>query len=818
MRFLLAASLLSGVAALNYELLWLRKLTLVAGSTQAAISSVLAAYFLGLALGNVLAGRIADRLRRPLVVYAAAELLIGVWALVFGPALAAFEDLHARAVVSLPIGSPLIHALRLGGAAVLLLLPTTAMGATLPLLAQFARRDVEEASRRSAWLYGVNTLGAMLGAFTTGFYLIEHFGVSRPLVGTALLNVACAALVLPLWRRTRLDGESSRRTPLPPLSPLAVALLVAFAALGFANIAAEVVWTRTFALIFWNDTYIFTTILLLYLFGIGAGSLAGGAALRRVRRPLFALGSLQLVSAAWTAGMIFVVPQTARVLGFRGEAFGVLLRSYFVTVAVGILPQTLVMGATFPLLVRAATAHARQVGGIVGRALAWNTIGGVAGALVAGFVILEHLGLAAGLLLVAVLTALVGLALCVGSREGRRRSWAPALIFLAVLLALAKLPTLPDSLVAMHFPPHAGMRILETRPSVHGTVTVTEESSGERRIWINGSWVARETGHTAQGYIPWIFHGGDVRSALGICFGTGRTFGALLHAGVAELDLVDINAAVIDLSRHWFARSNFGVIDSPAARIVVADGRTFVRYGHRRYDLVTLEPLQMHTKGVVSFYTEEFYREAKARMEPGAVLSQWMPLYLVSPHEFRSLLRTFVSVFPNSLLWGRGPEMMLLGFNVEGAAPAFDTARMGSRLASPWIASELEREWIFEDLDLLLYAQLDGPAMGRLAADGDVYTDDRPTLEFTAPRSHHSLRANLAAVYENLVPLTSLFDLPNPQVAALLEEMRGIQFDVFLGGMPTSRVQPRMAEFHARIREAIEKGPPAQAAEGPQSP
>lgn len=816
MGFLLLASLLSGVAALNYELLWLRQLTLVAGSTQAAISSVLAAYFLGLALGNMLAARVAHRLRRPLVAYAVVELVIAAWAFLFGPALHAFEGLHARILASVPFGSPVLHGVRLGGAAALLLVPTTAMGATLPLLAQFARGCLDDASRRSAWLYGANTLGAMLGAFATGFFLIEHFGVARPLAGTALLNLACAACVIPLLRRARLDGETSPRPGVPPLSRLAVTLLAAFTALGFANIAAEVVWTRTFALIFWNDTYIFTTILLLYLCGIGVGSLAGGALLRRIRHPVFLLGLLQVLSATWTAGMIFVVPPVAQALGFRGEAFGVLLRSYFATVAVGILPQTLLMGATFPLLVRAATEQARQVGGIVGRALAWNTIGGVAGALVAGFVILEHLGLTTGILLVAGLTGCVGLALCLVSREGRRRAWVPALVFLAGLVALGKLPPLPDSLVAMHFPARAGVRILATQPSVHGTVTVTEEASGERRLWINGSWVARETGHTAQGYIPWIFHGGEVRSALGICFGTGRTFGALLNAGVAELDLVDINAAVIDMSRHWFARSNFGVIDSPRARIIVADGRTFVRHADRLYDLITLEPLQMHTKGVVHFYTQEFYREVKARMRPGAILSQWMPLYLVSPSEFRSLLKTFVSVFPNSLLWGRGPEMMLLGFHTEGTRLEFDEAQMDSRLASPWIAAELEREWIFEKLDLLLYAQLDGPAMARLAAAGETYTDDLPALEFTAPRSRHSLRANLAAVQENAVPLASLFDLPNPQVAALLEEMRGIQFDVFLGGMPVSQVKPRMTEFHTRIREAVQQeGPPAERAEGP---
>ncbi len=136
------------------------------------------------------------------------------------------------------------------------------------------------------------------------------------------------------------------------------------------------------------------------------------------------------------------------------------------------------------------------------------------------------------------------------------------------------------------------MRILETRPSVHGVVAVTEESTGERRVWINSGWVARERGHTSLGYIPWILHGGEVNSALGICFGTGRTFGAMLNAGVGQMDLVDINRSVIGLSRKWLSRSNFGIIGNPRANIVVDDGRNFVRYGQSEYDLITLEPLQ----------------------------------------------------------------------------------------------------------------------------------------------------------------------------------------------------------------------------------
>ena len=506
--------------------------------------------------------------------------------------------------------------------------------------------------------------------------------------------------------------------------------------------------------------------------------------------------------------MIYVVPVVASRLGYEMEDFWVLLRSYFGAVAVGTLPQTLCMGATFALLVRASMAHAQQAGGIVGRALACNTMGGVLGASVAGFVLLDRWGLQAGVLVVAISTAMVGLVLCGWTRSGRRRMWIPAAgVGLPVAAAMVwSPPKLPDSLIRMQFQPELGTRILETRPNVHGTVSVTEETTGERRVWINNIWVARERAHTTLGYIPWLLHPGEVRSALGICVGTGRTFGALLNCGVEELDLVDINASVIALSRYWLGRSNFGVLDNPRARVVVDDGRNFVRYGERKYDLITLEPLQMYQKGVVYFYTEEFYREARARMEKGGVLCQWMPVYLVGSHEFKSMVKTFASVFENSMLWGRGPEMMLLGYNAPGTHLEYDAEEIHRRLADSTILAALDPEWIYAKFDLFVFAYLDGAAMRAMGADGEVYTDERPRLEFTAPRVRYTEGANLELISSHLVPITRWVDLPNERVVDYLERMRAAQFDIFRGRRPAKETLQELKGLHESLYRELEAG------------
>ena len=387
---LLLVSFLSGAAALNYELLWVREFTLIAGSTQAAISAVLSVYFLGLALGSLAAGHLTRRAVRPLVLYVAVELTIGLWALMFRPLFDSLGGFYAASYVKLAIQSPLIHLLRVSSAAALLLVPACCMGATLPLLAQLGARDRAQASGWSALMYGANTLGAMTGTFLTGFILVEHLGVSRSLLLTSLLNLACALVVLP-WIRARTQEATA-----PAVSPRRL-LLASFGILGFANIALEVLWTRYFALIYPNDTYVFSAILMIFLFGVGIGSLAGQRVLSRVRRPLFALGIVQIVSAAMSLALLFFAPPVIMGLMSRAQGFSAQLRGYFLGIGAATIVPTFCMGATFPLLVRAVITHPDETGHVVGRALAWNTIGGVLGAALGGYLFLDHLGLAAGL-------------------------------------------------------------------------------------------------------------------------------------------------------------------------------------------------------------------------------------------------------------------------------------------------------------------------------------------------------------------------------------------------------------------------------------
>ena len=387
-------------------------------------------------------------------------------------------------------------------------------------------------------------------------------------------------------------------------------------------------------------------------------------------------------------------------------------------------------------------------------------------------------------------------------RETRRYALVPLVVLgLPLIVAFFGLPPrLPDDLFAIHFPTVPPVRILETRSSVHGTVAITEEQQGVRRVWINSTWVASSQAHLSFGYAPWILHPGPVRSALGICCGTGRTFGALMNAGIEDLDLVDINGAVIALSGKWLAQSNHGVLTDPRAHIVIDDGRNFVRYTGRKYDLITLEPLQMFQKGVVYFYTQEFYRQARAKMEPGGVLCQWVPLYLLDEHQFRSVVRTFLQEFPNSVLWGRrGHSVVLLGYNSEDPVPRFDPEEIYARVSAPQVQADLAHEEMTGRFDPIVYTLTEGHGLRAMAESGEIYSDDRPTLEFTSPRTRYTPDENLAVVLGNLTPLADLFPLDEAPLAAKLEELRRLTLQISFTNADREALQRRIRDIRGQI-------------------
>lgn len=747
MARLVAALVFSGAASLMYQVAWTRRLISVTSATAISQAIVLAVFMAGLGLGAAIAGKICVKTRRPFRAYALVELLAAALAALSLPLIGAslvVADLFRG------LGADAAMWLQLGSVSLFLLIPTTLLGASLPLVLEGVDRFGLPAP--VGLLYGVNTLGAALGCAFAGFWAIEHVGlISATLAGAGAAMIAAAlALQIPA------PAVAGQKLPETHGEPIDRRWLFASAAAGFVGLGAEIVLTRLFAAIIYNTVYAFTTVLLGVLIGVALGGFFAGAVARRADENSMIFRAAG-VSQAASVVLLALVP--TGILGIAGVEFVKtdIARGTSPVVAVlvlGIMGAPLALNAAvLPLLVSAAraTRSARALGDLY----AANIAGGVAGSLLLGIAVLPAIGLHASLgLLVAIGLSVAFLLL----REGRGTKRAATISGLAALTALLLLFSynLPhDAYRALLPEDHQIVALEEGRSS---DVMITDDSRGRRRIWINSTWVATAGGgtgfgHRVLGFFPGLLHPSPSR-ALGIALGTGQTFAAILTQGVEHLDCVDINPMVVKLSREYFREANGGLLDRPEVTVHIEDGRAFLRAAKPEYDLIVLEPLQSWSAGTSSLYSREFYRDAKKVLTPGGVLLQWIPFYGQGAAETQAMVKTGAAIFPRASLWLTGTDGMMILHNDDSKLdPEAITARLRSRGSN----AVLSKAGVIEGADVLSHLVLGPKGVAAWTANAEIIEDDRPFLEFAAARSLD--RETTYEIIESLAPVFEADDL-----------------------------------------------------------
>ena len=785
----------SGACGLIYQVAWTRELALLLGARAYAVSLVLSIFFLGLGAGSLWGGRLADRVRRPLLVYALFEVLVGLWAAAFlglmGPAegvviaaLRAFEFSWFSGVL-----------LRGAAAFVLLIVPVTLMGATLPLLARFVTDDPALNGRRVGALYTLNTLGAMTGCFMAGFMLLERFGYTRTTLIAAGLNLsigAAAALlsrVLPATVAQPADASKSLpgecatgalacRT-LGPAHDLTAGggcptfhsgwLIAAFAVTGFTALALEVLWTRLLAMVFLGTTYAYTTMLTTLLCGIALGGLAGSAVVTRIRNAAGAAGMLlgalavaYLLTVTWFAHL---PAQFQEMQASAGRDWEAEVHVKFLLAFATMFPATFLSGALFPVLVRAVAQTAGRVGRDVGGLYAANTLGGVLGAVAGGFVLLPLLGSQRSMELLALLPALAGLPLLLQCPVTSVRWKTVVLLALAGAMGWAWL-ILPSDLSrtinASYMP--AEHEVLYYREGVEGTVAVSQpkgETDGTNRVlWINRvqATTSIERGvkmNRLEGALPLLFDR-NPREVLFMCFGSGITCGTLALSDFDRIDAVEISPDVL-AAAPYFKHDNLGVTERKNVNFIVDDGRNHLLRTTRRYDFITFEPMPMAVAGVSAFYTREYYELCLSRLNPGGMVSQWVPMHGSSPDVVRSLTRTFTAAFPESCAFFVNADLFLIGSN---QTLKLDYAAAQRRLAVPELAQALAAAGLPDATELMGCFVMDKPALAAFAEGGREMTDDLPWAEYTAPKLVYARKVpeSLALLLPHLTPPGTIMD------------------------------------------------------------
>ncbi len=751
----------SGAAALIYEVVWTRLLTLQLGHGLAAASAVLAAFMGGLAAGAGMAGRIAARMTpaRALRSYATLEIAIAVLALLMPLALIALRPMLASAYAD-GEGGATFALLRLATSVLLLCVPAACMGATFPIASRWMVRSASTAAQDAGALYALNTLGAAAGAVLAGFWLIPALGLNgTTFVGVALNVVAAGGAYL---IATRADDGGRRLQPPPsPADAQASALrtsaqqthpwlaATALGASGFASLTLQVVWTRLLVQILGPTTYAFSTVVSIFIIGLAGGAAIGSRLASRVN-PAIGLACSLLLSAglalAAASGVDWALLTIAEIVSRPDYQFTDVLRREVLLVSGLLLPMTLAFGAAFPFAVAMATGRDESVTENIGLIYAINTIGAILGSLLAGFLLVPEIGLHGTIRAVAALGALVALAVLIKAGHGRGRALGFALTG-AVTVAIVTLPQWDRALLssgAYKYAPAMRGQDLETaltagellsyREGSTGTVAV-RRLTGTISLAIDGKVDASNAGDMLTqrllAHVPLLLHPDPKRAAI-LGLGSGVTLGSALTHPLTEATVLEISPGVVEASR-FFEAENHGALADARTRLIVGDGRTHLMLGRQSYDVIVSEPSNPWMAGIASLFTREFFEGARDRLTPGGVLCQWAHTYDISNSDLRSIVATFLSVFPHGTLWLVGDADVLL----VGSTEPLDArvAGMAAAMTRPGVAADLAGVGVTGPFPLLSLFVAQGDALKAWANGAPLQTDDRSLLEFSGPRS-----------------------------------------------------------------------------------
>ncbi|TEA63700.1 fused MFS/spermidine synthase [Pseudomonas sp. CH235] len=720
---------ISGAAALIYQVLWIKQLSLVVGVEVYAITTGISAFFAGLAFGGWLFGRWADRLHQPVVLYAILEVLVAA--------------LGVGATFALSLSAPVFAWLQqyVGVLAwilpfALVGVPALLMGGTLPVL---VRSLASAPGKAGGQLYAANTLGAIAGTLLAAFVLVATFGVRGSALFAAMFNLLAAAGAL-WWQHQQPVTKAAAVKHLSEQSPDRTALWL-YAVAGGVALGYEVVWSQSIVQFMSTRTYAFAVVLATYLAGLFLGSALLSRRVDRIRDPwgvfgllIVAAGLIALLEIALLGRWLVMAQSQAEIwllaLG-ASELAGMSARFAVAAMSIVFLP-TLLLGAAFPLALRLSVGHDR-VGRDVGAVVAFNTLGGIIGVLLCGFVLIPLLGLVRTLGLLAVIAAGIGY-LAVRKAHGVKKGRRQAVVALGLVSVAFALLTPVDKLASL-LPGARNGTLAFYEEGRGGTVAVVTQGKGQnafRRLYIQG---VSNTGDAMpslrymriQALLPLLIHNGEPRSALVIGFGTGITAGALLkYPGLEHRVVAELLPSVIKAAPLF--KGNFNAASDPGVDVRLRDGRQELLRSPQNYDLITLEPPPPSAAGVVNLYSRDFYQLAASRLQKHGLVAQWLPLPTQNIEESRSLVRSFLDVFPYANIWTSEFHEMLLVGSMEPIE--LDVTKISQRFQQDSVRGTLQDVGIGSPAALLSTWVTDRAGLERFAADAPAVTDDQPHIEY----------------------------------------------------------------------------------------
>ena len=755
---------------------------LVMGGTVYSFTTVLVAFMSGLALGGWLGGRYADRTQKsPLLIYGIIEGLIGFYCLLI-PFFIRFLDPIFDAFYPVLVGHRLIELLiRFFFSLIILVLPTTLMGATLPLLVRYVYSRREEFGELTARLYSINTFGAVAGSFVSGMVLIPSFGQRTTLYISALINFLILLFVLLLYQMRREEfipakQKLDEKEAQAKLNLKASLVLLGYALSGFSAMVYQVAWTRALILSLGTTLYVLSLILTAYIAGLAVGAGVITPLADKIKNLWLWIGIFELLIgiSAWLVVPVFSHLPLWMVFIYRPESYYSWLALEFALGTALIFLPTFLMGALLPLVCRLYAELRGGVGEAVGEVYAWNTIGAIAGSFVCGFFLINWLGLKGSLGLASALSILIGLGFVFGEKvkiKFKAPIWAIGAIALVFLIAFQPgwNPKIISSGTYVYWRNYVSVyknarqlkkylderfKLLFHKEGVEATVSVFEVRDTRTLILrINGKTDA-STGEDMvtqvfTGHLPLMLHPGPQRVMI-LGLASGVTMGAVLTHPVKKVDCVEISPEVVEASRY-FNSVNHRPLEDERSWLLVNDARYYLAHTSQKYDVIISEPSNPWIGGMGLLFTREFFQQAKSRLNKGGVMLVWMEIYDLDLHSVKLFVRAFTQVFPNASLWESMPsaDYILVGVNGDFG---IDYQRIKDAFANTKVKEDLKRVGLGTPEKVIARFLMGPDELKRFAGKGEIHTDDRRQLELYIPKVGYQLGYN-----ERVIPVIKEF-------------------------------------------------------------
>lgn len=745
----------SGACSLIDEVVWLRLLKLSLGNTVYASSIVVSVFMGGLALGALIMSRFADRVKKHLKLYALLELLITVSALSMPWALRLADKGYVLFYRRFQPGPASLLAVQIIFSAMLLLIPTMLMGSTLPLLGRFITNLESKVGQLVGRLYALNMLGAALGCFLAGFVFLRSFGVMGTLYIAAGLNllVSFGGWFLSFFSKISIPPQDKKAkselfiNAVRKVDARFYLLVTAFFMSGLICIAYEIIWMRSVIHLIGGTTYVFSAVLTIYLLGNVIGVGIGSRLSRLMKAPV--LGFALTISLLGACGLFYLpflrwvseaIPNFKPLfkIGYSEVLVSgfYFFRPLFQSAVLFLIPSV-IMGIGFPLALQGWAYHMHKVARTTGTAYTANTIGAVAGGIVAGFIVIPLMGVHSSMLLFSLSALTIGTVLFILFHPGPGIYSRVIFSCLAVFLALLGLGVPGDSFhkIVSKIDLPTSPLLLAVREGINTTVSVHQDGNG-RYLYASGQSLAGDnqvsrTDQKLLGHFGLMLHP-DAKKVLSVGFGSGETTACLWRHGLEKIDCVEIAPEVVETSLEYFDHINLGKSLNEKINMIYMDAKNYINLTEQKYDLIIND--SMHPKTFAenaSLYTKEYFQSAKAHLNDKGMFVSWVPTYEMNFLVMDSIIGTLMEVFPYVTLWYPSSSPAPLVILVASEHPQlYSLSFIEDKLALPDLSEDMKSINIYNAMDFLSCYICDERSLQKLISDYSVNSDFRAFVEF----------------------------------------------------------------------------------------